>query len=539
MLGALRVAERRPGGIAFAFAALVFLVAAALLALGDPLRATLLAGIIAAAFVGVSVVKHHHSGMKLTVADLALTFGGTIPFMLRQYRRTAVMTIAAGVALGVVAIVLVTHAAGPPIRLDLRVALFACATALYLMLYQASGGAGHFRSTVSERARFFSGFMASLIDVSSWWRAGGLRLSDIATHPLRLSAPLPGRASRLPDVIVVQHESLFDPRIFDLPVEPEIERFFSPQAGFSGRLHVDIYGGGSWQTEFSLLTGLSSRSFGPDAYFLFKKGVGRFPHSLPRALSGLGYRTMLAAGCRRDFMNYGAFYASIGVDERVFSEDFPPPFDVDRFEDTSSDAMFLQATWRAFEESLGRDPAPRFLFALTNFNHGPHDRRQVPAGSFETERAFALRTLPDAHYAEYYARLAETASCWRTFKASLAARFPERPMLVVSYGDHQPVMTRRIEAALRLREDERRQFTTFYSVEGINMAPAPIGSLPDSGLDVAFLGTVALQAAGLPVDPIFATRASLLAQCGGDYFASTSSRKLRFHRSLVELGLVG
>ena len=47
-----------------------------------------------------------------------------------------------------------------------------------------------------------------------------------------------------------------------------------------------------------------------------------------------------------------------------------------------------------------------------------------------------------------------------------------------------------------------------------------------------------LQAAGLPLDPIFATRASLLAECGDNYFASASDRKLRFHRSLVDLGLI-
>ena len=62
------------------------------------------------------------------------------------------------------------------------------------------------------------------------------------------------------------------------------------------------------------------------------------------------------------------------------------------------------------------------------------------------------------------------------------------------------------------------------------------GRGPD--LDIAFLGTIALQAAGLPLDPLFSTRASLLDECGTSYFASDSMRKRRFHRTLVELGLV-
>ena len=120
-----------------------------------------------------------------------------------------------------------------------------------------------------------------------------MALSDIAKEPLPLVAATPARTSDYPDIIIIQHESIFDPRIFGLPVEPIVEEFFSPKNSVYGNLNVDIFGGGSWQSEFSLLTGLSSASFGSNAYFLFKKGAGRFHHSLPRALATLGYSTML------------------------------------------------------------------------------------------------------------------------------------------------------------------------------------------------------------------------------------------------------
>ena len=111
-------------------------------------------------------------------------------------------------------------------------------------------------------------------------------------------------------------------------------------------------------------------------------------------------------------------------------------------------------------------------------------------------------------------------------------------MLIVHYGDHQPVMTRRIEAKLKLPTDARRQFRTFYAIETLNDRSDRLvpGRGPD--LDIAFLGTVALQQAGLPLDEIFATRASLLEQCGDAYFASPSERKRRFHRTLVDLGMI-
>jgi phosphoglycerol transferase MdoB-like AlkP superfamily enzyme len=355
---------------------------------------------------------------------------------------------------------------------------------------------------------------------------------------LPLMAAVPARSLDHPDIIVIQHESIFDPRAYGLPVEAIVEAFLSPKNHLYGRLNVDIFGGGSWQSEFSLLTGLSSASFGSNAYFLFKRGVGRFHHSLPHWLTALGYKTTLISSCRRNFLDYDAFYRSIGIGERIFADDFPLPFDVSQFETTNSDALFLDAVIEAHTKSIAGDAAPRFLYALTNFNHGPHNRRLTPPGHFERERGFAAASFPDPCYVEYYARLVETAVTWSRLKSELATRFPGRPMLIVHYGDHQPVMTRRIEAKLKLPTDARRQFRTFYAMETLNYCPDRLVSGRGRDLDIAFLGTVALQQAGLPLDEIFATRASLLEHCGEAYFASSSERKRRFHRTLVELGAI-
>jgi len=531
----LLVAERQTTRPAFPLLAFAWLTALLLLIVGDPQRATLLALILALTLIGASAVKHHHSGMKLAVADLALTFAGTIPFMLRQYRRTAALTIAGAVLLVLGAIATLALAGGPKLSLPVRLLALLATTAALYALWWAKGGTAY-RTDVTRQQGFFSFFVASLIDVASWWPTGGLRMLDVAATPLPLAAPLAARHDLRPDILVIQHESVFDPRLFGLPVDERIAEFLTPQDALTGRLHVDIYGGGSWQTEFSLLTGLSSASFGPDSYFLFKKGVGRFRHSLPGELASLGYRTMLSTSCRREFMNYNAFYAGIGVDERVFSDDFPPPFDLAAFEVNNSDAAFFAATRAALERSIDRDPAPRFLMALTNFNHGPHETRLVPPGQYEAERRFALAALPDGNYGEYYARLTETAESYAAFKAALKQRYPDRPMLIVRYGDHQPTLTRAIEEARGIRPDDPRQFETFYAIEGVNFEPA-LQTAPEQ-LDIAMLGTVALQASGLPLDAITATRASLIEECGALYIATPSERKNRFHRTLIDQGLI-
>jgi hypothetical protein len=537
-IGVVWYAERSVEHLALAIAAFCFAAAVLLFVVGDLERAVLLSTILMAAALGASDVKYRHSGLKLIVTDLPLLFAGTVRFFIVQYPLAVAAVVAASVLLAAAATATLLYLAGSPLSVPLRFVLFGVALAGLAIAYRMSGGAGSLQRIAAQRRCFFSSFIASLLDPRSWRQFGGLVLSDIARDPLPLLPAVPGRCMNYPDIIVIQHESIFDPRLYGLPVEGVVEALLSPQAGVHGSLNVDIFGGGSWQSEFSLLTGLSSASFGSNAYFLFKRGAGRFRNSLPQALSALGYRTMLASSCRRSFLNYDMFYRSIGIGERIFTDDFAPPFDLERFETTNSDALFLEAALAAHTKGIADDPAPRFLYALTNANHGPHSRRLVAPGRFERERAFAAASLPDAHYAEYYARLAETATTWDRLKSELSSRFPHRPTLVLHYGDHQPVMTRRIEAKRSLAPDARRQFRTFYAMESLNGASDRFVCGRGADLDIAFLGTVALQQAGLPLDGIFATRASLIEHCGEAYFASPSERKRRFHRTLVELGMI-
>jgi hypothetical protein len=531
-------AERSVEHLKLAIVALCFSAAALLFVVADFERAILLSSILVVTIFGASNVKYNHSGLKLIVTDLPLAFAGTIPFLIVQYPLALIAVLVGGIALVLAAVAVLLYVPGQPVSLELQVFLFSIALINLIAAYRASGGAATFQRIAAQRRCYFSTFIASLLDPLSWRQFGGLTLSDMAKDPLPLMPAVPARTHDYPDIIVIQHESIFDPRVFGLPVEPIVEAFLSPKNGLCGSLNVDIFGGGSWQSEFSLLTGLSSASFGSNAYFLFERGVGRFHNSLPNSLTALGYRTMLTSSCRRNFLNYDEFYRSIGINERIFTDDFHPPFDVRRFETTNSDALFLEAALDTHMKKIAADAAPRFLYALTNFNHGPHNRRLVAPGHFESERAFAAASLPDACYAEYYSRLVETAVTWNRLKSELSTCFPRRPTLIVHYGDHQPVMARRIEAKLNLPIDARRQFRTFYAIETLNDCSDRLISGRGPDLDIAFLGTVALQQAGLPLDRIFATRASLLEHCGEAYFASSSERKRRFHRTLVDLGMI-
>lgn len=535
---ALAVTERSPERLLVAIPAMLVVVGLLLLLAGDFERAGMLAIIAVLAIGAASQLKHYYSGMKLAAADLSLLFAGTLPFLLAQYRRAALASAITAAGLGCACALVILLGAGEPLPFSFRVALFAIAMTIFAGAVRLSGGAEAFRGSIRQRRGYFSTFMASLADMASWWPSRRLVLIDAAlTERLVLMPPTRGGAGQWPDIILIQHESVFDPRRFGLAVGPEVAAFLSPPHGLCGALNVDIFGGGSWQSEFSLFTGLSSASFGHDAYFMLQRGIGRFHHTLPRTLAVQGYKTMLVSSCRRDFLHYDAFYRSMGVDERIFSDDLPAPFNVDCFEETYSDSAFFDAVRAIHRQRIEADPAPRFTCALTNFNHGPHDRRRTAPQPMERQRAFAWSQLPDPHYVEFYARLAETAAAWRRTKAILASQ-SVRPTLIVHYGDHQPVLTRAIESRLELPDDDRRLFRTFYAIEALNFDLDRSSTTAPPLLDIALLGTLSMQVAGLPLDAVSATRASLMADCGEAYFASPSERKHRFHRTLIDMRLI-
>jgi hypothetical protein len=264
------LAERSVEHLKLAIAALCFIAAVLLFIVTDFERAILLSSILVAAIFEASNVKYNHSGLKLTVTDFPLAFAGTVPFFIVQYPLAVIAVLAGGIALILAAVAALLYVPGPPVSLELQVLLFSIAFIGLVAAYRATGGAVPFQRIAALRRCFFSTFIASLLNPLSWRQFGGLTLSDIAKDPLPLMAAVPARTLDYPDIIVIQHESIFDPRLFGLPVEPIVEAFLSPKNGLYGSLNVDIFGGGSWQSEFSLLTGLSSASFGSNAYFLFK-----------------------------------------------------------------------------------------------------------------------------------------------------------------------------------------------------------------------------------------------------------------------------
>ena len=200
-------------------------------------------------------------------------------------------------------------------------------------------------------------------------RDAAIAMIDAHADLLRERLAAASIVQQLPDILIVQSESLFDPaRLND--VEPG--RFLTEfrklaESSRSGELHVPTFGGGTIRTEFELLTGAPLSSLGGIQYPWLELRDARFP-SLASILARNGYTTTAIHPNGAAFWNRNRAFPELGFQKFIDVAAFDKEDIVGLF---TSDAAL---TDRVIAE-LKDDGPPQFLFAITMENHGPFDWR--------------------------------------------------------------------------------------------------------------------------------------------------------------------
>lgn len=337
-----------------------------------------------------------------------------------------------------------------------------------------------------------------------------------------------------PHIILIHQESAVPPSYFpQVDYDQGLDPFFK---SFDGRLHklrVETYGGASWLTEFSVLAGVSTYSFGGMRTFVQSLMEGKIHDAVPQVLARCGYKNSLFYPVPKDFVASGRFYTTIGI---------PDIYDyraqgAKRFNER--DSFYYRNVLDSIERNLAQSNSPLFSFVVTSATHLPYTNTyapemEVPGGGPGT----------DPEMSEYLRRLALAHMDYDAFRASLAKRFPNEHFLIVQYGDHQPIATRTLLGYAKgmAAEDialtpESPGLMTYYAVDGVNYEPPP---LPDEEvIEVPYLGAILLKQARLPLPPSYQTRLDLMAVCDGRYYTCPKSKKiLSFHRRLLDSGLI-
>ena len=319
-------------------------------------------------------------------------------------------------------------------------------------------------------------------------------------------------AATRPDIVAVLEESTLDPRSWSDCTDARCRfAMFEPDAATRARgpLRVHTYGGATWTSEFAFLAGLPHTLFGPAGVYAPYNLAPRLRQSLPRHLKSLGYRTIAVYPMPRDFVRAAGAYADYGFDEFHDAQELGL-----QWESTDAD-VFAKADAirrRAHAES----DAPLFLMVLTMRQHGPHDKPlDALPPPWNTPPAPALGERLNRNLGTYLYRLHQSDGALAALRTVLFS--DPRPSLLVHFGDHHPSfdgLEQKLRSAVPGESESDARSDTYFRID----ANFPAKNVRTDGtLDLAFLGGVVLDVAGLPKNPYFEANARLREACSGPF----------------------
>lgn len=343
------------------------------------------------------------------------------------------------------------------------------------------------------------------------------------------SAPVAER----PHIILILQESTFPPQLIPgLAMNDSMCSFFASADGNLHPLVVETFGGSTWVSEFSCLTGIAAGSYGAMKDFSVSYSHGKIRHSLPLQLRQMGYRSAAFHLLDAEFAQANVFLKSIGFDVVHDSA----ALDARGHEPD----IFLYRHLLSWLETQQVDKNTRtFSYLATMSNHGPHREHF-------TEDGGQIVRVPNKHISEleeYLRRLERAIADYNWVRAELARRFPNQAFMLVHFGDHQPSFMGRCLGGggwtnqLSRSDARNAMYQTYFAIDGINFSPHLDSSGP---LHIADLSTMILEAASLPLDLIAETRRHLRRATVSEPIshAGDESRFWRVNDLLVKSGLI-
>jgi phosphoglycerol transferase MdoB-like AlkP superfamily enzyme len=240
----------------------------------------------------------------------------------------------------------------------------------------------------------------------------------------------------LPNIVFFHAESTFDPAVvFRLSAPVELPLWSKQRETRAlGPLRVNVIGGGSWVTEFEVVTGVDSRIFGYQGFYTHFHIAPKVKNSFVEYLVRKGYKTTAYYPVEGGFYNTQKAFRSYGFREFIDGRALGLPADWGSLVDR--DIIKSVIDHGAFESS-----GPFFYFVSTSENHGPHYCR-----SFQSEQQF-LTTFEakvpfeqNCELNEYLKRATSTSDAFELVLNRLRQieTLTGRPFVLLVYGDHQP-----------------------------------------------------------------------------------------------------
>jgi phosphoglycerol transferase MdoB-like AlkP superfamily enzyme len=251
-----------------------------------------------------------------------------------------------------------------------------------------------------------------------------------------VNSAVPRPKALLPNIVFFHAESTFDPAYaFRLSARVELPLWSKQgETRALSPLRVNVIGGGSWVTEFEVVTGVDSRIFGYQGFYTHFDIAPKVQNSFGEYLARKGYQTAAFYPVEGSFYNAEKAFRSYGFREFIDGQALRLPSDWGSLIDR--DIIKAVVEHGAFKRS-----GPFFYFVGTSQNHGPH-----PCRSFESEQQFLTTFAANVSFEqncelnEYLKRAASTSEAFELVLNQLRQieSLTGRPFVLLVYGDHQP-----------------------------------------------------------------------------------------------------
>jgi phosphoglycerol transferase MdoB-like AlkP superfamily enzyme len=350
----------------------------------------------------------------------------------------------------------------------------------------------------------------------------------------KLERPLQAPATK-PDVVAILEESTFDPRILKVCTIPECKRKMfdaDRQTRARGLLTVHTFGGGTWTSEFAVLTGLAHTLFGAAGLYAPYNLAPRVANTLPHTFRAAGYRAIAIYPMTGDFLNARNAYDYYGFDAFYDGTEYGLGWE-------SHDADLLKVFERIYADEKRVHPdQPLFVFMLTLHQHGPHmtplAELPPPYDKPLFKGKFSPKDLDDwlnLNLGNYLQRLQESDAMLADLEKFLLDG--EHPALLMHFGDHQPSFDGAIHAIPKQVPKEagpNSSMVTYYSIK----TNYPVKRKFDYPvLDIAFLGALVLDVAGVPKDAFYQANTLLRERCKGRYLDCSDTNMVASYHDYV------
>ena len=237
------------------------------------------------------------------------------------------------------------------------------------------------------------------------------------------------------NVIFVQLESLFDPQqIRGLTLSRDaVPNWRALRESCSGgRLTVPVVGAGTANTECEVLTGMSTRLFGPGEYPYETCLQDQTAESVAYLLGERGLATHAIHNHAATFYNRHLVYPNLGFEDFTSLEYMPAVQTTPQ--NWARDAVLEGEIRKALDATP--DQAD-FVFTVTVQDHGKYPDEPVL-----TDPAITVETCPDEERrwaVEYYVNQLYETDAFVGRLVEMLERREEKTVLVL-YGDHQPAL---------------------------------------------------------------------------------------------------